>query len=720
MKKKLLSYFLACIVLFSSCFLLLTGCATGQDPSATGYAFVDKIISMDYSGAYDYAYTLTSDVNSREDFVNRYTNIFDALEITNIQSSGERTIKQVSDTEYTMTYSLQMTSTLLGTVTYDYSAEIVSGPQGYTVLYMPNLILPQLDEGDKVRVASQSGARGEIFSADGVLLAANDYAQSIYIDLEKSPNIEEIKSFLQTSFGTDPEKVQSKYDNAVEKGYPTEVLATYPKGTLTEEQKNVIMQVNGLGVDEERLTPARYYPLKDNAAHIIGYLGSPDEEQLAQYADAGITENSTVGKTGLERTYEEILRGSDGKVVYIEDEKGNVKEKLYEDPKTDGSDVTLTIDSRIQNKAYTLMASNLQENESGAVIVMDYATGGVEAMVSYPSFDDNLFNFPLDATVTEYYMGENSGSPMLNRATQSTYTPGSTFKPFAAVPSIESGLLTESSSPNITREMNPSGRGATWNPRADGWDQWVYPQISTTDIGSPFVFETSMKSSDNIFFAYYALNLGIDNMKAYLEKIGIGEAPSFELPVKSSSMANKGSELTLNWLALTGFGTGELSISPLQMACMYTAFENNGDMVNPTLLKNTFKMENDEQTILQEGQRTIFKEATMSSSTIDMEKSALKRVMVDGTGANAGLGNMNVYGKTGTAQFSANNSREWNWIVAIDNDSGKLYLVIVETDTNAGTQAKLNILRGLIDDANYNASLDRGAQSQAAQPDEGE
>ena len=113
MKKKLLSYFLACIILFSSCFLLLTGCAAGQDPSATGYAFVDKIISMDYSGAYDYAYTLTSDVNSREDFVNRYTNIFDALEITDIQSSGERTIKQVSDTEYTMTYSLQMTSTLL-------------------------------------------------------------------------------------------------------------------------------------------------------------------------------------------------------------------------------------------------------------------------------------------------------------------------------------------------------------------------------------------------------------------------------------------------------------------------------------------------------------------------------------------------------------------------------------------------------------------------------
>ena len=191
-------------------------------------------------------------------------------------------VEKQSETDYTLAYTLQFSSDLLGDVTYDYTADIVSGPQGYSILYTPSLILPTLEEGDKVRTASQTGARGEIFSADGAVLAKNDYAQSVYLDLEKNPDIEEVKSFLTANFSADAEKIQKKYDNAVEKGYPLEVLLTYPKNTLTDEQKQAISEVNGLGVDEERLSPIRYYPYKDDAAHIIGYMGSPSEEQLEQ------------------------------------------------------------------------------------------------------------------------------------------------------------------------------------------------------------------------------------------------------------------------------------------------------------------------------------------------------------------------------------------------------------------------------------------------------
>jgi penicillin-binding protein len=131
---------------------------------------------------------------------------------------------------------MQMDSGLLGMVTYDFATEIVAGPLGYTVIYTPALILPMLEEGDKVRVTNQYGVRGEIFSSDGEVLAKNDYAQSIYVDLDQKPDIEQIKTFLSSNFEIDEDTVQKKYDNAVEKNYPLEVLATFPRETLTPAQ----------------------------------------------------------------------------------------------------------------------------------------------------------------------------------------------------------------------------------------------------------------------------------------------------------------------------------------------------------------------------------------------------------------------------------------------------------------------------------------------------
>ena len=217
MAKKILIYIM--IVIFSAglCAGALFGCAKTDGALSTGYAFVDALVKKNYDEAYSYVYTLTSDVKTKDDFVARFNNIYEALEITDIRLV-DRSVEQKpdSETEYTLTYTLNMASGLLGEINYEYSADIVKGPQGYTVLYMPDLILPMLEEGDKVRAVTQTGKRGEIFSADGTVLAKNDYAQSIYIDLEKEPDIDEVKSFLQSNYGIDPEKVQKKYDNEVE------------------------------------------------------------------------------------------------------------------------------------------------------------------------------------------------------------------------------------------------------------------------------------------------------------------------------------------------------------------------------------------------------------------------------------------------------------------------------------------------------------------------
>jgi penicillin-binding protein len=222
-------------------------------------------------------------------------------------------------------------------------------------------------------------------------------------------------------------------------------------------------------------------------------MGSPSEEEVEAAEAAGETLNVSVGQTGIEAAFEDTLKGSDGRIIYIEDDKGEVKEVLWEDAKSDGSDIYLTLDTGLQNTAYTLLAANCAEGQSGAAVVMDYTNGDVKAMVSYPSFDNNLFN-PVAKDVWDYYSAEDNQDPLFPRATQSTYMPGSALKPFSAVPAIESGILTESSSPPITVEDNK------WLPKMEGWH---FPTINRfeTPVGGDWVFEIAMKFAMTYFCA---------------------------------------------------------------------------------------------------------------------------------------------------------------------------------------------------------------------------
>lgn len=693
--RKISAYILIIIMMLPA----FASCAKQTDGADTcGYAFAQKMADRDYEGAYDLMYSFTSDVQSKSDFVTRLTNIYDALQISDI-SLANALVTPVNEEEgkYNLEYTLNMTSTLLGDVSYTYNAEILSNPLGYSVIYTPSLILPKMEEGDKVRVLNQYGVRGEIFSADGKLLAQNAYAQTIYIDLDQNPDIEEVVAFLTAKYGVDEEKIRRKYANAVEKGYPLEVLATFPRDTFTAADISEITEVNGLGVDDERLSPIRYYPLADNAAHIIGYMGSPTEEQIEEAKLNGVKLNSSVGKTGLEAAYEDTLKGTDGRIIYIENSKGEIKEVLWEEAKSNGADIYLTIDTTLQNTAYTLLAANCAERQSGAVVIMDYKTGDVKAMVSYPSFDNNLFNFPISAEVWDYYSDPENQNPLFPRATQSVYMPGSSFKPFAAVPAIESGILTENSTPPISVEDNK------WMPQMSGWH---FPTINRTEEpkGGPWIFEVAMKSSDNIFFAYYTLEVGEEAFINYLKKIGIGEAPDFELPIKDSNLINDTTEeVSLHLLAEMGYGNGELEISPIQMASMYTAFENEGDMINPTIIDHIARSDDNVEVLLWENERTVFKEDTMLPSTIAFEKSGLRRVFTDGT---AYWGNMwdipGLYGKTGTGRMG---NREVNWIIAINPNDGLLYLVVLDTGLDVGSAPKLAIMHGLLKPENYNYAL---------------
>jgi penicillin-binding protein len=171
---------------------------------------------------------------------------------------------------------------------------------------------------------------------------------------------------------------------------------------------------------------------------------------------------------------------------------------------------------------------------------------------------------------------------------------------------------------------------------------------------------------------------------------------------------NEGSVFDVGLAARTAYGMGELHITPLQLCAMYTAYMNDGDILNPTVVKKISRMEGNEEVVGWENSRTVFKEDIAQSGTLERVKPSLRRVIEDGSAYTAQLQDVaGLVGKTGTANIGANREREVNWVVAINQSESKpyIYLVVVDTNEGEGTEPKLNILHGLVKPEGYAEAL---------------
>ena len=688
MMKKIVAVLLIICILgtFASCDLFTQGAAQ------VGFEFVSAIVAGDYGAAYDCCYQNSQDIGTREEFVKRYENIFSALKITQVELN-QREVEKFGEF-YTMTYTLDFTSDLMGSFSYDYSADIMPDISGYSVEYDPSLILPYLESGDTVQVTTLKGNRGEIFAQDKVLLAQNSFAQTLYVQLDQVEDIASVIAQANGIVGFDTQKAQKACDAAAEQGQDLATLATFARDTLSDTQKTALCAIEGVHIDETSLTPMRYYPMQDAFAHLVGYVGSPTQEDLE--ADETLKESDTIGKAGLEKIYDERLRGRDGLKIYVRNSAGKEKQVIYEKSAQDGEDITLSIDADLQNEAYTQLVLNLTETQSGCAIVLNYKTGEVETQVSCPSFDPNSLLFGISDELWEYLQSPEAMSPMFDRTTQAVYPPGSTFKPFSVVPALESGKITPETVPQLDIRDN------SWIPDSSipNVDHWVYPSINRVEetLGE-FNMINALKSSDNIFFAYTALITGIDDFFSYLDKIGIGEAPDYELPLKTSSYLNEDTEMDIQILATTGYGMGQLEITPMQLACMYTAFFNSGDILNPTVVKRMAQQQGDDYVTTYENTVSVFKEDIMTDETISTMKDAMRLVVTNGTAYPVNIAGLDIIGKTGTATLAAEgeNSREVNWVVLMNRDEENPRLVLVMIDTKADEgDAKFAVARALI------------------------
>ena len=346
--------------------------------------------------------------------------------------------------------------------------------------------------------------------------------------------------------------------------------------------------------------PVRVYHQGNLASHIIGYASRIRKENQDEFAANGDTHeyevDDKVGQVGIEKTFEEYLRGEDGEKQIDMSVDGTVMGEYTSREAIGGADIVLTIDANLQRVAEQALENNImkirngefgeaQDAQGGAVVVIDVNTGEILAMASYPDYDPSLFYKGISTEQYQQY-SENPYHPLISKAYQSTYAPGSTFKMVTAVAALETGAI------DTKTRVNDNGpyygiTDDTAHPPAC----WIY-----NDYGHGHGLlnvSQAIEKSCNYFFFYAGTETGIDNIDRYARFYGLGTKTGIEITgEKSGTLASrevaesKGEVFSAAQTAYAAIGQGYNAFTPLQMARYVAMIANGGHKLDVTIIKN--------------------------------------------------------------------------------------------------------------------------------------
>jgi len=659
----------------------LSGCK-GISPEEIG----NQYLTLWKDGKYQEAYALLSQESkqsiSEEEFIKRHQNIYQGIELSSITYEVGEITKNEGQTllPYHATYNTE----LAGPLQYDFQLALVQEEKTWKVQWSPSLLFPQMQAGDTVRVYTYKPSRGEIFDRNGELLAANSHAQTVYGNPAKITDPAKFAQELAPLLDTTPDEVEKILQSKETQRDKVAIFKSYLPGTIPSNIKEKLLAIKGVGIDEKNYTPIRYYPSR-LMAHTLGYIGAISQEEMKQLSSKNYKVDDKIGKNGLEQAFEDTLRGKEGFEICILDADGNKKEVLASSEKEDGLDLHLTIDIKLQEKMEQLLK---EKDVTGTAIVMDPSTGEILAMASAPSYDPNLFTMKLSQE--EYNkLNEDARKPLLNRLTLALYPPGSTFKPFTAAMGLETGKIT----PSFV--FNESIVDNQWKPSNENWP---YPPITRVpQPAGPLDLEKAIAWSDNIYFAYTALQIGQEAFQEYAEKYGLGEAVPFDLGTKKTQLSRNGRLDNRKLLADSGYGQGEILVTPIQMASMFSAFANQGTVMKPHIVQSTYKTSDNKYEVVETFEPEVWKEGIIKPETVQTLLPALKKVMTEGTGSQVAIPGLTIAGKTGTAEIGNSKDKEIAWFIGFTTDTTpkRLVCVTLEVPANQGN-VKLEIARELL------------------------
>ena len=467
----------------------------------------------------------------------------------------------------------------------------------------------------------------------------------------------------------------------------------------------------------------RDYPNGTMAAHVLGWVGQINAEEIKAKKFKNYGPNDLVGKTGLEQQYERFLRGRKGQQKYLVDSNQQIVRLLGEQPAVPGDNLVLSLDIHAQRIAEQALSDGIANTRSifddtqsppgylkgtsGAVVVMDPTTGGIKALASWPSFDPSWFVQSLTKKRIAALFGDQSGAPTLDRATQLSFAPGSTFKPFIALAAQQNGIANFGSYYPCPPEYVYPGDTTT-----------VFHNWTTANLGTISVERALQISCDTVFYQFGADFYDRYNVDQYghdatllqdsLRQFGFGTATKLDLPLETTGLipdptwkkqfAIDHPNVLLpeeqSWLPgddiQMAIGQGFVTVTPMQLAVAYSAIANGGKVCRPHVVDHIEDPAG--ETVHTVSGHCNDRKLPYTQAELDYIKNALATVTQSGGTASSAfagfpLSQVPVAGKTGTAQRPPFQDTSWFAAMVPANDPKYVIIAMVEQGGHGSTSA---------------------------------
>lgn len=663
-KHKFVIIIIAAVIVIAAGFLIYK-LAVVKNPEKVLNQYMACIEEKNYEQMYSLLDEDSQNKISEKDFTERNKNIYEGIGAKNIKI----TLIEGKQKKDAVQYKTVMDSSS-GEIQFPNQATIHKERGKYRITWSDQMIFPQLNDGDKVKVLTQKADRGNIYDRSGVLLAGKGTAAAVGLipgKMSKEPanDLKKLSKLLDMPV----KDIQSKLDA---KWVKDDLLVPIKKLKKVNEKSSSTVDIANADLQEQLLKipgviigdeESRVYPLGEKTAHLVGYVQGISAEELESRKNQGYDQYSIIGKSGLEKLYEKRLHGTDGEKIAIYNKNGNEEAVLAEDPQKNGEDIRLTIDAKLQAALY-----DTYRNDKSCSVAMNPLTGEVLALVSTPSYDSNDFVVGMSDKRWKQ-LNEDKNTPMYNRFKQ-TWSPGSSLKPVIGAIGVTTGKL----DPN--QDMGHSG--LSWQKSSE----WGGYKVTTLhEYGGSANLKNALINSDNIYFAKAALKIGSDTLTEQFKRVGFGEKIPFDVAMNASQFTNDGEKMkTEIQLADSGYGQGQILVNPLHMASLYSAFRNDGSMIKPHLE-------------LKDKTEYWVKDA-FDSKAAKLIENDLEKVISDphGTGHNAKLSGVKLAGKTGTAEIKASqddtSGTELGWFCVFNKDgnkdTSKLIVTMVEDVKDRG------------------------------------
>ena len=498
-----------------------------------------------------------------------------------------------------------------------------------------------------VRLVREPAPRGMIYDREGAVLADNRPGFDIEIILEDIEDKDLLVKSLGEILGVGEETIRQRL-----KGHRT--FSYLPVTIASDVSMDQVVAIEerqpGLAGVHVGVYPRRNYLYGKTVAHVIGYLGKISPGELERHEGRGYTGQDLIGKSGIEKQYEDFLAGRAGGEGIQVDSRGYLDKVLYRQEPEPGSNIYLNLDLRVQQAADSILGDT-----PGAVVALDPRNGAVLAMASSPSFDSNALVPPVDREIVRELFG-NEKHPMINRPIRGLYPPGSIFKPIVALAGLGAGALNERTTFEC-RGVFTLGRHPyrCWNEKGHG-------QVSVVD---------GLMLSCNVFFYNAGLLTGRDAIVEMANEFGFMEKSGIDLPGELAGVTP-----TAEWCAAHGvgrwnrgdtvviaIGQGYLLLTPLRAAMVMAAIASGGDIYRPRVAGRIVSPLGD---TVERYEPELVRRIPLRKGDLALVREGLRRAVnsVFGTGQKAELEGIEVAGKTGTVQVGPEDARRnHSWFV---------------------------------------------------------